>query len=52
MENLKYLKYYKTYDLCRELTKREGVEVIFVEPHAKSDIQQIEGPATIFIVTD
>lgn len=40
-----------TKDLVEELKKREGVEVIIVEPYRDDEIVA-SGPSVVFVVTD
>jgi len=41
-----------TKDLVRELTKREGISQIWVEPENKKLDVQITSPTLILVVTD
>lgn len=49
---------YSTKELHDELIKREAVETYFLDPYKKIELVlenekiQIEGPATILVVTD
>lgn len=47
----KELQRVKTYDLVKELKKREGVTVRYAEPHDDVHVD-VNGPATILIVID
>ena len=41
-----------TYMLCDELEMRDGVEAIHINPYEIAEVPSIEGPATVFVVTD
>lgn len=45
------LKKFKTYELVEELSKREGVEKIYIEPYQEIKVK-IEGPMIILKVID
>ena len=45
------LKKFKTFELVEELSKREGVEKIQIEPYKKIKIK-VEGPIVILKVID
>lgn len=50
METKEYksLKDYKSYELVKELKRRDDIEVIFIEPYDKITLN-VEGVATILI---
>lgn len=41
-----------TYMLCDELEMRDGVDAIHINPYEIVELPSIEGPATVFVVTD
>lgn len=45
------LKVFKTRELVEELKKREGVEVVLINPYKKEKLE-IEGPATLLKIID
>lgn len=46
-----YLRNISTYDLVRELERREGVERMTAKPYQDLEIK-VNGPAVVLIVTD
>lgn len=41
-----------TYMLCDELETRDGVAAIHINPYEVVELPSVEGPATVFVVTD
>ncbi len=48
---MKKLEDYKTFELVKELSKREGVKKIIAEPYEDCEIK-VNGTATILVIID